>query len=83
MAENHKELLSFYKEAIKAAVKNIDKIIEQKAAISDLKNQTTNFMLTKLIDSKQKLALDKKLNDIISIMDYYSERNLAIDDLNS
>jgi hypothetical protein len=75
--------LSFYKEAIKAAVKNIDKIIEQKAAISDLKNQTTNFMLTKLIDSKQKLALDKKLNDIISIMDYYSERNLAIDDLNS
>lgn len=83
LAENHKELLSFYKEAIKAAVKNIDKIIEQKAAISDLKNQTTNFMLTKLIDSKQKLALDKKLNDIISIMDYYSERKLAIDDLNS
>ncbi len=83
MALNNKELLLYYGETIKETVKYIDKILEQKITFIDLKNQTAAFVLCGLINFKQKETLDKKLNDIINLMEYYSEQELAIDDLKS
>ena len=34
-----------------------------------------------IISFKQKINMDKKLNDIVNIMEYYSEQKLFIDDL--
>ena len=48
---------------------------------AELKNQTINFVLNGIISFKQKINMDKKLNDIVNIMEYYSEQKLFIDDL--
>lgn len=81
MALNNKEVLSFYGETIRETLKKFDKLLNYKIAFAELKNQTINFVLNGIISFKQKINMDKKLNDIVNIMEYYSEQKLFIDDL--
>lgn len=82
MTQNNKELLVYYGESIKEAIKNFDEIKQHKDDFVSLKEQTLSFVSKGIITVNQKKSLDKKLNSVINIIDYYSEHQWSIDGLN-
>ncbi len=70
----NKEVLQCFGDGLKEIAKNIDLTAEQKSAFLQLKSQTMAFFINESISYEQKCILDKKLDDIINIIDYYSEK---------
>lgn len=79
MLFSNKELLLCYGEALKEMVKKISDSLLQKDVFVDLKDRTWSFVLAGTIDIKQKKVLDKKLEDVLNVMTYYSEHEWDID----
>lgn len=79
MLFSNKDLLLYYGESVKEMIGKLDESLLQKDVFVGLKSRTSSFVLAGAINIKQKKVLDKKLEDVLNVMAYYSEHEWDID----